>query len=37
LGLYIAAAVAKLHGGTLRAKSELGAGATFSLALPTAA
>ena len=36
LGLYIAAALAKLHGGTLRAKSELGAGATFSLMLPTA-
>jgi two-component system, sensor histidine kinase and response regulator len=36
LGLYIAAALAKLHGGTLRAKSEPGAGATFSLALPAA-
>jgi len=36
LGLYIAAALAKLHGGTLRAKSEVGAGATFSLMLPTA-
>lgn len=34
LGLYIAAALAKLHGGTLRAKSDLGAGATFSLMLP---
>ena len=34
LGLYIAAALAKLHGGTLRAKSELGDGATFSLMLP---
>jgi two-component system sensor histidine kinase/response regulator len=36
LGLYIAAALAKLHGGTLRARSEPGAGATFSLILPTA-
>jgi signal transduction histidine kinase len=36
LGLYIAAALAKLHGGTLRAKSELGSGATFSLMLPMA-
>jgi CheY-like chemotaxis protein len=35
LGLYIAAALARLHGGTLRAKSELGDGATFSLMLPT--
>ncbi len=35
LGLYIAAALTKLHGGTLRAKSEPGAGATFSLMLPT--
>jgi two-component system, sensor histidine kinase and response regulator len=36
LGLYIAAALAKLHGGTLRVKSELGNGATFSLMLPMA-
>lgn len=37
LGLYIAAALAKLHGGALQAKSEPGAGATFSLVLPSAA
>jgi two-component system sensor histidine kinase/response regulator len=37
LGLFIAAAIAKLHGGTLAAKSELGDGATFSLSLPRAA
>lgn len=37
LGLYIAAALTKLHGGTLRAKSVPGDGATFSLMLPTVA
>ena len=34
LGLYIAAALAKLHGGTLKVTSELGQGATFTLSLP---
>ncbi|MDB4968095.1 MAG: hybrid sensor histidine kinase/response regulator [Myxococcales bacterium] len=36
LGLFIAAAVAKLHGGTLSVKSERGAGSTFALSLPRA-
>jgi two-component system, sensor histidine kinase and response regulator len=35
LGLYIASALAKLHGGTLHAKSQRGEGATFTLSLPS--
>lgn len=34
LGLYIATALAQLHGGALHATSERGAGSTFSLAVP---
>jgi two-component system, sensor histidine kinase and response regulator len=34
LGLYIAAALARLHGGSLSAQSTLGEGSTFSLRLP---
>ncbi|HYO53640.1 hybrid sensor histidine kinase/response regulator [Archangium sp.] len=34
LGLYIAAALARLHGGSLTAQSMLGEGSTFSLRLP---
>jgi signal transduction histidine kinase len=34
LGLYIAAALARLHRGSLHAESEPGRGATFSLSLP---
>ena len=34
LGLFIAAAITRLHGGTLSAHSELGKGSTFSLRLP---
>jgi len=34
LGLFIAAALAKLHGGTLGVGSTLGQGSTFSLSLP---
>jgi signal transduction histidine kinase len=34
LGLYIAASLARLHGGCLSARSELGHGATFTLSLP---
>jgi signal transduction histidine kinase len=34
LGLYIASALARLHGGTLGAHSTLGEGSTFSLRLP---
>jgi signal transduction histidine kinase len=34
LGLFIAAALARLHGGTLSARSELGKGSTFTLRLP---
>jgi len=36
LGLYIAAALSRLHGGTLAARSELGKGSTFTLRLPLA-
>ncbi len=36
LGLYIAAALAKLHGGMLAVESEVGQGSTFSLSLPLA-
>jgi signal transduction histidine kinase len=34
LGLYIAAAIARLHGGSLSVRSTLGEGSTFSLRLP---
>lgn len=34
LGLYIAASLARLHGGCLSARSDLGQGATFTLSLP---
>ena len=34
LGLYIASALARLHGGSLAARSTLGEGSTFSLRLP---
>ncbi|WP_404370793.1 ATP-binding protein [Corallococcus coralloides] len=34
LGLFIAAALAKLHGGSLSARSTLGEGSTFTLRLP---
>ena len=34
LGLFIAAAITRLHGGTLAARSEMGKGSTFSLRLP---
>ncbi|ATB30573.1 ATP-binding response regulator [Melittangium boletus] len=34
LGLYIASALARLHGGSLSARSNLGEGSTFSLRLP---
>lgn len=36
LGLFIAAALARLHGGTLAVRSELGKGSTFTLRLPLA-
>lgn len=36
LGLFIASALAKVHGGALAVKSELGRGTTFSLSLPLA-
>ncbi len=36
LGLFIAAALTRLHGGTLAAHSELGKGSTFTLRLPMA-
>ncbi|MBM7119476.1 hybrid sensor histidine kinase/response regulator [Archangium primigenium] len=36
LGLYIASALARLHGGSLSAQSTLGEGSTFSLRLPRA-
>jgi signal transduction histidine kinase len=35
LGLYIARAIAEAHGGALYVSSELGAGSTFTLDLPT--
>jgi signal transduction histidine kinase len=35
LGLYIASALARLHGGGLSVKSELGRGTTFTVSLPT--
>jgi signal transduction histidine kinase len=34
LGLYIASALAKLHGGTLTVSSQLGQGSAFTLSLP---
>jgi two-component system sensor histidine kinase/response regulator len=34
LGLFIASALAKLHGGAISVKSELGRGTTFSLSVP---
>src|SRR3989442_14368670 len=34
LGLFIASAITRLHGGTLAARSEVGKGSTFSLRLP---
>jgi len=34
LGLFIASAITRLHGGTLVARSEVGRGSTFSLRLP---
>jgi signal transduction histidine kinase len=37
LGLYIAAALARLHGGTLQVRSERGEGTTFTLSLPLSA
>jgi two-component system sensor histidine kinase/response regulator len=36
LGLYIAAALARLHGGTLQVRSQRGEGTTFTLSLPLA-
>lgn len=34
LGLYIAAALARLHGGAVTVASEVGRGSTFSFTLP---
>jgi len=36
LGLAIAKSIVELHGGKIIAESELGAGTTFTIALPTA-
>ena len=36
LGLFIAAALARLHGGTISVDSEVGRGSTFSITLPRA-
>jgi two-component system sensor histidine kinase/response regulator len=36
LGLYIASALARLHGGTLQVRSQRGEGTTFTLSLPLA-
>lgn len=36
LGLYIAAALCRLHGGTITVESKLGAGSTFVVSLPVA-
>ncbi|WP_224241633.1 ATP-binding response regulator [Hyalangium gracile] len=36
LGLYIASALARLHGGTLQVRSQRGEGSTFTLSLPLA-
>jgi signal transduction histidine kinase len=35
LGIYISRAIAEAHGGTLDVASELGAGSTFTLDVPS--